>query len=71
VRKGLGGEPLDSFYGMVQNGLGRNPLDGDVLAFLGKPRNTIKLLHWERDELLIYDERLEKGSFLAPKIEAN
>ena len=66
MRKGF-----DSLYGLVQNELGRNPLDGDVFVFLNKPRNTIKLLHWERDGLVIYHKRLEKGTFPPPQIEAN
>ena len=48
-----------------------NPLDGDVFVFLNKPRNTIKLLHWERDGLVIYHKRLENGTFPPPQIEAN
>lgn len=71
MRKGSGGVPLDSLYGLVQNELGRNPLNGDVFVFLNKPRNTIKLLHWERDGLVIYHKRLEKGTFPPPQIEAN
>ena len=66
MRKGF-----NSLYGLVQNELGRNPLDGDVFVFLNKPRNTIKLLHWERDGLVIYHKRLEKGTFPPPQIEAN
>lgn len=66
MRKGF-----DSLYGLVRNELGRNPLDGDVFVFLNKPRNTIKLLHWERDGLVIYHKRLEKGTFPPPQIEAN
>ena len=66
MRKGF-----DGLYGLVQNELGRNPLDGDVFVFLNKPRNSIKLLHWERDGLVIYHKRLEKGTFPLPQIEAN
>lgn len=66
MRKGF-----NSLYGLVQNELGRNPLNGDVFVFLNKPRNTIKLLHWERDGLVIYHKRLEKGTFPPPQIEAN
>lgn len=66
MRKGF-----DALFGLVQNELGRNPLDGDVFVFLNKPRNTIKLLHWEHDGLVIYHKRLEKGTFPPPQIEAN
>jgi transposase len=66
MRKGF-----DGLFGLVQNELGRNPLDGDVFVFMNKPRNTIKLLHWEHDGLVIYHKRLEKGNFPLPQIEAN
>jgi len=66
MRKGFNG-----LLGLVQSELGRNPLDGDVFVFLNKPRNTIKFLHWERDGLVLYHKRLEKGTFPRPQIEAN
>jgi transposase len=65
MRKGF-----DGLFGLVQDELGRNPLDGDVFVFMNKPRNTIKLLHWERDGLVIYHKRLEKGNFPLPQLEA-
>lgn len=65
MRKGF-----DGLFGLVQNELGRNPLSGDVFVFLNKNRNTIKLLHWEQDGLVIYHKRLEKGRFSLPQIEA-
>ena len=64
MRKGQG-----SLCGLVQNELGRNPLNGDVFVFLNKARNTIKLLNWDGDGLVIYYKRLEKGTFPPPQIE--
>lgn len=61
---------FDTLSGLVRNELGRNPLDGDVFVFLNKSRNTIKLLHWEHDGLVIYHKRLERGTFPKPQIEA-
>jgi transposase len=66
MRKGF-----DSLCGLVTQELGSNPLNGDVFVFLNKPRNTIKLLHWEKDGLVIYHKRLEKGNFTVPVIENN
>ena len=66
MRKGF-----DSLCGLIKHELGRDPLSGDVFVFLNKPRNTIKLLHWERDGLVIYHKRLEKGIFPPPTIANN
>jgi transposase len=66
MRKGF-----DMLCGLVRNELGRDPFSGDVFIFLNKSRNTIKLLHWERDGLVIYHKRLEKGIFTPPLLLAN
>ena len=66
MRKGF-----DSLCGLIKHELGRDPLSGEVFVFLNKPRNTIKLRHWERDGLVIYHKRLEKGTFPPPTIETN
>ena len=63
MRKGING-----LCGLVSNELHREPTNGDVFVFINKPRNTIKLLHWEQDGMVIYYKRLEKGTFSIPKI---
>jgi transposase len=60
---------FDGLFGLVQNELGHNPMDGEIFVFLNKPRNTIKLLHWEYDGLVFYRKRLEKGNFPLPRLE--
>lgn len=66
MRKGF-----DSLCGLVRNELLGDPINGDVFVFINKSRNMIKLLHWERDGLVIYHKRLEKGTFTIPKIASN
>jgi transposase len=63
MRKGF-----DRLCGLVAGELGRQATCGDVFVFINKPRNTIKLLHWEVDGLVIYHKRLEKGTFGQPQI---
>ncbi|PWJ52857.1 IS66 Orf2 like protein [Dyadobacter jejuensis] len=64
MRKGF-----DTLCGLVTNELGRKATCGDVFVFINKARNTIKLLHWEVDGLVIYHKRLEKGTFGHPQIQ--
>jgi transposase len=61
---------LDSLCGIVQNELNRNPASGDVFIFINKPRNRVKLLHWERGGYLLYYKRLETGTFDLPEFDS-
>ena len=40
-----------------------NPTSGDVFIFVGKTRNVMKILHWERGGYVMYYKRLEQGRF--------
>lgn len=61
MRKGM-----NTLCGVVRSQMGRNPLSGEVFIFVNRPRNTIKLLHWERGGLVLYHKRLETGGFERP-----
>ncbi|MEO7157058.1 MAG: IS66 family insertion sequence element accessory protein TnpB [Vicinamibacterales bacterium] len=63
MRKGY-----DGLCGLVLNEFKMSPLSGDVFVFLSKPRNKIKILHWQGDGFIIYSKRLEKGTFELPKL---
>ena len=54
--------------GLVINEFKMSPLSGDVFVFISKPRNKIKILHWQGDGFVIYSKRLEKGTFELPKL---
>ena len=58
----------DGLSGMVINEFKMSPLSGDVFVFISKPRNKIKILHWQGDGFVIYSKRLEKGTFELPKL---
>lgn len=63
MRKGYNG-----LSGLVLNEFKMSPLSGDVFVFISKPRNKIKILHWQGDGFVIYSKRLEKGTFELPKL---
>jgi hypothetical protein len=61
MRKGI-----YSLYQYVKSGMQRNPLSGEVYLFLGKNRDTVKILHWEQDGFVLYIKKLERGTFEVP-----
>lgn len=62
MRKGCYG-----LCGIVQNEMKQNVLSGDVFAFINKKNNLIKLLQWDKDGFIVYEKRLEKGTFEKPE----
>ena len=52
--------------GLVTNELQKPLTTGDVFIFINKPRNSIKLLVWDRNGFVIYYKRLEEGTFEIP-----
>jgi transposase len=62
MRKGI-----DGLSGMVQSMFSMNSLNGDVFIFFNRPKNRVKILHWQGDGFIIYHKRLEKGTFELPR----
>jgi len=62
MRKGF-----DGLSGLVQDELGRNPLDGSVYMFINRRRDRMKLLVWESGGYMLYYKRLEQGRFELPE----
>ena len=56
MRKGF-----NTLTGVITSNSTLRPLDGSVYVFVNKPRNTLKILHWERGGFVIYHKRLERG----------
>ena len=56
-----------SLSGLVRNELGCNPVSGDVFIFIGKRRNQVRLLQWDRDGFGMYIKKLEQGTFEEPE----
>ena len=49
--------------GIVNNIMGKDPVNGDVYIFINRRRNRMKLLHWEPGGLVIYSKMLDRGTF--------
>jgi transposase len=57
---------FDSLCGIVQGNMCRDAMSGEVFIFINRPRNKIKLLHWEPGGFVLYYKRLESGTFELP-----
>ena len=64
VRMNMG---INGLSKIVSNELKRPLLNGDVFIFFGKSRQMVKLLCWDGDGFLLYQKRLEKGTFELPR----
>ena len=64
VRMNMG---INGLSKIVSNELRRPLLNGDVFIFFGKKRQMVKLLCWDGDGFLLYQKRLEKGTFELPR----
>ena len=64
--------PVDmrrSFSGLsaiVSEALGSNPLSGDLFLFRGKRSDRVKAMIWDRNGLVIWYKRLERGKYKWP-----
>jgi transposase len=58
LRKGY-----DGLYGLVEQGLKRDPMTGDLFLFVNESRKLCKVLVWDGSGLCIFQKRLAKGSF--------
>jgi len=59
---------FDALSGIVTGSMGKDALSGDVYIFIGKSRDKIKLLVWEKGGFVLYYKRLESGTFHLPKL---
>lgn len=63
MRKGI-----DSLFSLIQSESPLSPMSGDVFVFFSKNRQSVKLLRWDTDGFVLYQKRLERGSFEMPRL---
>lgn len=67
VRMNLG---INGLFNIVRSEMELPPLSGAVFIFFSKNRQQVKILRWDRDGFLLYQKRLERGTFELPLFKA-
>jgi transposase len=63
MRKGI-----DGLRTLVEGTLKKDPLDGHLFVFVGKAKDKVKILFWDRNGFVLYMKRLERGRFQVPAV---
>ena len=65
MRKGI-----DGLRAVVEGTLRQDPYAGHLFIFVGKAKDKVKILFWDRSGFVLYLKRLEKGRFQMPAVDA-
>jgi transposase len=60
---------IDGLRAVVEQVLKRNPDEGHLFVFIGKGRDKLKILFWDRNGYVVYFKRLERGRFQLPSVD--
>ncbi len=57
---------INGLYRLVSQEMQLPPLSGAVFIFFSRNRQTVKILRWDADGFILYQKRLERGTFELP-----
>jgi transposase len=63
MRKGI-----DGLRALVEGALKKDPYGGYLFVFVGKSKDKVKILFWDRNGFVLYLKRLERGRFQLPVV---
>lgn len=61
---------IDGLRAVVESTLRHDPYAGHLFVFVGKSKDKVKILYWDRSGFVLYLKRLEKGRFQLPIFDA-
>jgi transposase len=62
---------VDGLRTIVEQVLRRNPNEGHLFVFVGKGRDKLKILFWDKNGYVVYFKRLERGRFQLPAVDGS
>jgi transposase len=71
IRVHLYGQPVDmrksfdALYALTRQQMGKDPLSGELFAFISRRGIQIKILYFDRSGLCVWSKRLESGRFIS------
>ena len=71
IRVHLYGQPVDmrkgfdGLYALTRNGLGQDPLSGNLFVYINRRATQMKVLYFDRTGFCVWAKRLEAGRFLS------
>lgn len=60
---------IDGLRAIVEGTLRQDPYQGHLFVFVGKSKDKVKILFWDRSGFVLYMKRLEKGRFQLPVVD--
>ena len=58
---------FDGLCALVETVLKQDPFSGHLFVFLGRRRDKVKILYWDRSGFFLLYKRLEAGTFAMPE----
>jgi transposase len=58
----------DGLCALVRGQLALDPFAGHLFVFVGRRRDRIKILFWDRGGFVVYYKRLARGRFTTPRV---
>jgi transposase len=59
---------IDGLRGIVEAALKKDAYQGHLFVFVGKAKDKVKILFWDRNGFVLYLKRLERGRFQLPAV---
>ena len=60
---------IDGLKALVESAFRKDPFEGHLFVFVGKRRDRVKILFWDRNGFVLYLKRLERGRFQLPALD--
>ncbi len=60
---------IDGLRAVVEGTLKKDAFGGHLFVFVGKARDKVKILFWDRNGFVLYLKRLERGRFQLPAVD--